>query len=159
MPMLINGWSTTIQMPDLFGGIAFAVAGLFIEREVQPPSVTVGEIDVTHMRCTVGRPKVPKTLKSYGDVKCQVIYDPAFYSAVSAIMGINTRMRVALPTGLFLNFLGWIDEVGPPSQKEGELPICDLTIKLSLLATAGAPLPGSNLLVAGDVLPTHGAAA
>jgi hypothetical protein len=137
MATLNDGFATTVAFnadPSI----------LFYEKSVSPPSLTVeGAIDITTMRNTAWRTRVPKTLKSLGDMSLTVSYDSGAYADIIAnLLGVNDQITVTFSDAATLVFYGWLDSFTPGASVEGEQPEADVTIIASNLSgtTETAPV-------------------
>lgn len=128
MPMLVDGFNTTITLPNAGAGI------VFIEKEVTPPGMDAGgEIDQTAMRNTKWRTRNPKYLITLTKVDIKAKYDPFAYPTILAALGRNQLITVNFPsltmaTQRFVKFYGWLDKFMPEALKEGDEPLANIEI-------------------------------
>lgn len=132
MSRIDDGMGTTISFAD-FPTVKF------YEKEITPPSVTGGGAnDTTTMRNTAWRTSAPKKLKSLGDAKIQVAYDPAVYDDIPDMVNVNQLITLNFPDGSKVAFWGWVDEFSPSGVKEGGQPTADVKIICSNQNATGA---------------------
>lgn len=137
---ILDGFPTQIVFADLNTPALAAI--IYVEREVKLPKVEVGEIDVKNMRNLSWRPKIPKRLRSVGDITCVMIYDLQIYALLHSHIGVPTRCKIGVYNSTanwrFASFdKVWIDSIDPQSHKEGELPTMEMVIKPTMLGTGG----------------------
>lgn len=141
MPMLVDGFNTTITFPG--AGI------VFIEKEVTPPGLDGGgEIDQTAMRNVKWRTRHPKYLVTLTKMDCKVKYDPFAYPTILSNLGVNRIIVTNFPSLTMavarkVTWWGWLNKFVPESCKEGEEPLADAEFFPSNMNTAGvevAPL-------------------
>ena len=134
MPIMTDGFSTTIQFPDAAGAIAGV---LFKEKTVKPFGLdSRGPIDTTSMRNLALVTKVPKKLIDVTQMTLTVQWDPAIYGTllnVTGIMRINQRVYVRFPNSEIWSIYGWCDKFDPQDNTEGEVPMANMTIEVSNL--------------------------
>lgn len=122
MSRIDDGMGTTISFAD------FATVK-FYEKEITPPSITGGGAnDTTTMRNTTWRTSAPKKLKSLGDAKIQVAYDPACYDDVVDMINTNQLITLTFPDRSTVKFWGFVDEFQPTGIKEGAQATADVKI-------------------------------
>jgi hypothetical protein len=133
---LTDGFRTVIGFTVLGTGVPTAPGGqstlFFFEKEVQPPDLELGKIDITTMRNTRLRTEAPKSLISYGECTLQVQYDPNCYNPVplgfpsASVMGVIGTLAILFPDGAIVTKLAWLDSFKPTSHKEGEMPTAEI---------------------------------
>lgn len=99
------------------------------EKTVTPFGIDMGgENDVTTMRNTEWRTRMPKHLKTLTESGVTCAYDPAVIPQMEAMAGVNQLITITFPDGDEVDFWGWIDKFIPGEHSEGEQPTADLTI-------------------------------
>lgn len=136
MAFLKDGYSTSITFT-----LAPSSGVLLHVKELTPPAVSLGVIDVTTMENSGYRTKVPKSLKTLGDVTFTAAYSPHAYQTIKTMMGTLQDITIHFPDAQTLTFEGWIDEFKPNRIVEGQQPTAEVTIKSSLSAEASTGQP------------------
>ncbi len=142
---LFDGFSTLLNITFQSSNVLLYL----VEREVTPPSLEVGSIDITTMRSGYLRHTAAKQLVTVGNLKVMAMYDPAVYGQLLTIvtdtygagrpppsrvrntrlrMGQTGLMQVLFPDASTLSFWGFIDKITPSTHKEGEFPSMELDI-------------------------------
>ncbi len=127
MTRLDDGHSTTVAFTDL-------PAVKFFEKEVTPPGVDGdGPNNTTTMLNTVYRTMAPKKLKTMTEMTLTVAYDPAVYTDIVGVSGVNNNQLITITfsDSSTLAFFGWIDKFIPGTIVEGEQPEAEVTIQPS----------------------------
>jgi hypothetical protein len=124
MTIMENGFKTLID----FG----QGAGIFHERTVTPPAMSMGgAIDLTGHRNVGYRTKAPKKLKDMGEITSVGGYDPSAYSSFLALLGVNQEITLTFPDESTVVFWGWLDSFAPGGLTEGTYPDATITIIVS----------------------------
>jgi|SRR6185503_16081132 len=131
MPMR-DGFRTLISFSNL-GNVNFA------EVNVKPFGLDGrGPIDITSMRNIKYVTKWPKQLSDLTPIQSDCQWDPVFLTQLKAlVLLVNQLITVTMPTGNVLGFYGYCDKAEPQPQKEGEVPIIQLTIIPTNINPAG----------------------
>lgn len=150
MALLADGFSTLITLS------LGSVVTIIQEKEVQPPKLSGGGgIDTTSMRTVGLRTKQPKSLATTEDITVHVLYDPLVYFTLGNIHFQKLQtITVRFPDGTISSWPGWLDEIGPPLHKEGELPVCELKFipsnqNLAMTSQTAPIVPGGTLTPTG----------
>jgi len=102
---------------------------LFEEKSVTPPSVSGGgEKEVTTMKNTTYRTRMPKKLITIGPMEMVVAYDPGTWTEIIALCNNNDLVTITWPDGATLAFYGYLDEFTPSENVEGEQPEATIVI-------------------------------
>lgn len=105
---------------------------LFEQRAVTPPGVSGGgPIDTTTMSNTTWRTKSPKSLVDLTEAALTVVYDPATYDEIIALVNVNNLITVTFPDGSTLDFWGWLDSFTPGENTEGDQPTASISVQPS----------------------------
>lgn len=109
------------------------------EREVTPPGVDGGgPNDVTNMRSTAWRSKLPKKLKSADDITVTAQYGPQVYNDIIAQCNVNQLITVTFSDLAQVKVWGWLNTFKPNPMREGEAPDAVVTIHCSNLDASQA---------------------
>jgi hypothetical protein len=113
--------------------INFTGAGtIFEEISVQPPGMDNGApIDITTMRRSALRGKMPRALREATDGEVTVAYDPTAYTTFATLIGLNQLITITFPDGGTRAFWGYAGSFVPDSLEEGKRP----TAKIKLIET------------------------
>jgi len=134
MAWINDGFPTTVTFSNAPSGVTLYIQ----EREITPPSIDMGgENDTTTMRNTAWRTKQPKSLKTLGEASMVCKYDPAIYSQILSMIGVNTMIVITFPDTSTVRFRGWIDKFVPNAIVEGEMATANITILPANQTTAG----------------------
>ena len=99
------------------------------EKTVTPPGISAGgAIEKTTMHNSAYRTQAPKSLKTLTDAGAVVAYDPAVFTEILAMIGVNQAITITWPDSSTLLFYGWIDEFTPGENAEGQQPTATLKI-------------------------------
>ena len=125
MSFIQDGFSTVITF-------ASSTSVYFKEKAVQPPGVDGGgAIDVTTMRNTSWKTKLPKQLLDMSDASFSVQYDPHVYSDIVNMIGTNQLITITFPDAHYIRFWGFLDSFKPSANKIGEEPTAECVIVAS----------------------------
>lgn len=126
MPFIEDGYQTLVTFSAL-------PAALFLEKEVEPPSVDGGgSIDTTTMRNATVRTSNPKSLITFGDMMLQANFDPAILTQLlTTLIQNNNLITVKFPDASSWAFWGFLDIFKVARLKEGDFPLADLTVHCS----------------------------
>jgi hypothetical protein len=125
MSRLYDGFPTLIE----FGSFPNVK---FWEINVTPPSMDGGGAnDTTTMRNTAFRTKMPKKLKSMGDMTFTAAYDPVVYNDMWAMINDNQIVTVHFSDGSRVSAWGWLNVFTPAEIVEGAQPHAAGTIIFS----------------------------
>lgn len=120
---LNDGFSTKIAFaadPDIS----------FWEKTVQPPGWDGGDaIDVTTMHNTTYRTFAARALVTLTESSLTVMYDPACYTQIRAIINVETSISVHFPDGSTLTFYGYLRSFEVGDHVEGEPPEATIVIQ------------------------------
>jgi hypothetical protein len=101
-----------------------------VKTMVQPPEVSIGEIEITSLANTAWKTKKPASLKEVGVLKFKGFYDPA----LTAPYGVNEAWTLTIPEGGGVQvFYGFMSKFTPGEITEGNLVECDGEITISNL--------------------------
>jgi hypothetical protein len=127
MPVMTDGHPTTVAFAE-------DATVKLDEKTVTPPSIEGGgENDVTTMLNVEWRTRMPKKLKTLGEMSLTAAYDPAVYPEIVAMINVNQLITITFPDSSTVAFWGWIDTFEPGEISEGEQPEADLTVIASNL--------------------------
>ncbi len=117
-----DGFKTTIS--------GTAMPGVqFYEQTVQPPGIDGGDaINTTTMLNVAWRTFSPRQLKTLMPIKLTAAYDPQCIPSLVNIINLPQSLTVHFPEGASIAFYGFIQKFEPKENKEGEMPLCDLTV-------------------------------
>jgi hypothetical protein len=134
MSRLDDGHATTISF-------AADTGVLLYEKTVTPPGMDAGgEVDTTTMENSSWRTRDPKLLKTLTNAGMVVAYDPAAYTNLMSLVGVNTSVTVTFPDGHTILFKGWLNTFTPGEHVEGERPTAEIEIiPSSTHETTGQP--------------------
>ncbi len=120
--MLKDGYSTKIAFaadPDVS----------LWEKTVQPPGLDGGDaIDITTMHNTTLRTFAPRSLQTMTEMQLTCAYDPRVMPQLLALINVETTVTVHYPNGDRLSFFGFLKNVDPSENTEGEQPEMTATI-------------------------------
>ena len=120
MAIINDGFSTTIN---------FGQGITVVEKTVTAPGISGGgEVDTTTMGNTTWRTRNPKALITLKEASATVVYDPAAYTSLIALLNVNDSIVVTFPDTSTLTFYGWLDEFTPGENTEGEQPTAEIVI-------------------------------
>lgn len=101
----------------------------FWEQEVTPPGLDAGDaLVITTMHNTRWRTKHAPALVDMTDMTIMVAYDPVLYTAILALLGVNTTVTVHFPDHSSLAFYGYLKSFEPDALKENEQPKATITV-------------------------------
>jgi hypothetical protein len=101
----------------------------FWEISVTPPGISGGdEIDTTTMHNDTYRTKSPRTLKELTPFTMTAQWDPILYTAMLALINVETTVTVRFPDTSTLAFYGFLKSFTPGEFVEGEPPTVDLEV-------------------------------
>jgi hypothetical protein len=117
-----DGFSTTI-CPSSNPAIQFW------EKTVKPPGFDGGtSIDTTTMLNKIWRTMDARHLKSLAAGAATCAYDPDFYAGILALLNAPQSWTVHFPSGDSLSFYANLEKAEFQENKEGEMPLVDLTL-------------------------------
>jgi hypothetical protein len=124
-PFLKDGVGTTVSF-------AAAVNIRLSEVTFQPPGMTGdGPINTTGLRNTAVRTQAPKVLSTISQSRGTAKYDPELLEDAYALRGVNNLITVTHPGGKTTTAWGWLEEITPQENSEGEQPMVDFVIEWS----------------------------
>lgn len=101
----------------------------FWEKTITPPSLDGGDpLDITTQHNTAYKTKAPRALVEVGETQVKVLYDPALYTAIKAVINVRTTITVEFPDGSTLAFYGYVKAFEPDEMSE-ENP-CEATVTI-----------------------------
>lgn len=99
------------------------------EVSVTPPGLDGGdEIDTTTMHNDTYRTRSPRSLKTLTEFSMTVAYDPSCYTALLALINVETTITVTFPDGSTLAFFGFLKAFQPDALEEGSPPRASVTV-------------------------------
>lgn len=102
----------------------------FWEKTVQPPGIDGGDaIEFTSMHNVTWRTFAARQLKTLTSGKTSVMYDPAVYDQILAIVNQATTITITFPDGSTYAFYGYLQKFEPSELQEGENPMADVTFQ------------------------------
>jgi hypothetical protein len=110
----------------------------FWEKSVTPPGMDAGGAnDTTTMHNTRYRTMAPKKLVTMSDSTFTAAYDPAVYSEIVSMLGVNQSIVIQFPDLSKVTFWGWLDKFTPNEAVEGAQPEASCTIVCSNQNSSG----------------------
>lgn len=104
----------------------------FWEISVKPPGMDNGDsINTTTMWNDFWRTKAPRQLNDATDVTGTAAYDPAVWTMLKALIGIETTWTIEYPNGDKLTFYGYLRSFEKSDNVEGTMPTADYVIVLT----------------------------
>ena len=137
MAVQTDGFSTTITFS---AGLSGSVqADIMKEKEITPPGIEAGgENDTSNMRNLVWRTKQPKSLKTLSNAEMVISYDPALYTDMVDMVGVNQSIVLTFTGAETITFWGWVDSFVPGPNQEGTQPSATISVICSNQNSAGA---------------------
>lgn len=100
----------------------------FWEKEVQPPATEVADgVETKTMFSLEWETFAEPALKKLTGGKATVAYDPAVFTQIEALIGINDQITVRWPDGSTLAFWGYLQKFEPSSVKTDEQPEAEVS--------------------------------
>lgn len=101
----------------------------FWEISVKPPGLDNRDpIDTTTMWNDTWITKAPRQLSETTDVTGSAAYDPAVWSMIRNILGVETTWTIKYPNGDKLTFYGYLRSFEKSDHVEGTMPTADYVI-------------------------------
>jgi len=121
---LQDGFSTTISI----GGSGVT----FWEVSVTPPGIDGGEpIDQTTMHNDTYMTFSPQSLFTLTAASAEGAYDPAIYTAILAVINVESEITVNFPDGSTYAFRGFMKSFAPGALAKGAQPRATFTIAIT----------------------------
>ena len=99
------------------------------EKTVKPPGIDGGEkIDTTTMLNTTWRTFAQRQLRTLVDSTAACAYDPDVFTALVAEVNLPQTITITFPDKSTLAFYGFMQKAEAQENKEGEMPMVDVTI-------------------------------
>lgn len=123
MTLMKDGYQTLIEF-------SAADSGFYLRGEEQtltPAGLDGGgPIDTTTMRNSALRTMQPKQLITTTPASIDVLWDPALYADVYAMVNTNQQLTFTFPDGSTAIFWGFINTFSPQQIQEGQPALCTI---------------------------------
>lgn len=150
-------------MRTLLSCSAVTQTNFILEKVFTPPEIDGGEpIDISNMRSEEFHTFWSRFLKTLmpHTIECQ--YDPSIYDVVSgftAYVNVNQMFTVEFPDTSSIVYWGFFRKGTPTANKEGDEPMCSVTIVPSMVNPAlseNQAIPGMEVNLTGTFIDSLG---